>query len=98
LALPKHVLGNHLGRQLIRSSTSAAANYRAACMAQSSKTFASKISIVLEESDESYFWIEFILDEKLVKPGLILNLLKETNEGTLIFAASRKTISKKNKG
>jgi four helix bundle protein len=90
LALPKNVLGYHLAKQLIRSSTSVAANYRAAFVAQSRKSFNAKISIVLEECDESYFWIEFIADEKLVKKNLIEALLKEADELTRIFAATRK--------
>jgi four helix bundle protein len=76
---------------LIRSSTSVAANYRSACLAQSRKSFTAKISIVLEEADESYFWIEFINDENLIKENSIAELLKEANELTKIFAASRKT-------
>jgi len=91
ISLPKNVLGNHLGKQLIRSSTSVAANYRAACLAQSKNAFASKISIVLEEADESNFWIEFILDEKLVPKERVVKLVSEGDELTRIFAASRKT-------
>jgi four helix bundle protein len=89
-SLPKNTLGNHLGGQLIRSSTSVAANYRAAFIAQSRKSFIAKISIVFEECDESYFWIEFIADEKLIKEKLIADLLKESDELTRIFAAIRK--------
>lgn len=93
LALPKNVLGYHLSKQLIRSSTSVAANYRAAFIAQSRKSFHSKISIVLEECDESNFWIDFIMNEKLIKKKLIENLLKEADELTRIFAATRKKTS-----
>ncbi len=94
-SLPKNVLGNHLAKQLIRSSTSVAANYRASCLAQSKSAFASKISIVLEEADESYFWIEFIMDEKLIPKERVVKLLKEGDELTRIFAASRKTSQRK---
>lgn len=55
LALPKSDLGDHIRRQLIRCSTSVASNYRAACVAQSKADFASKVSIVIEEADESCF-------------------------------------------
>jgi len=51
LALPKSILGKHISRQLIRCSTSVAANYRAACLAQSKASFTAKLSIVLEEAD-----------------------------------------------
>ena len=57
LSLPKTTLGIHIAKQLIRCSTSVAANYRAVCLAQSKASFTAKISIVLEEADESAFWI-----------------------------------------
>ncbi len=63
--LPNSYLGNHIKGQLIRCSTSVAANYRATCVAQSKPSFIAKISIVIEEVDESSFWIEFIQDEKI---------------------------------
>jgi len=65
LALPNSRLGNHIKGQLIRCSTSVASNYRAACIAQSKASFISKLSIVIEEVDEAYFWLEFIIDEQL---------------------------------
>ena len=94
MALPDTALGKHLRRQLIRCSTSVAANYRATCLSQSKASFIAKISIVLEESDETAFWLEFISDEKLLKENLALPLLKEAGELTAIFASSRKTASK----
>jgi len=63
--LPQTYLGRHIQGQLIRCSTSVAANYRATCIAQSKASFLSKLSIVLEEADESYFWLEFIIDENM---------------------------------
>jgi four helix bundle protein len=89
--LPDNKLGWHLQGQLIRCSTSVAANYRATCVAQSKKSFIAKLSIVIEEADESNFWIEFIIDEKLIKNELLFPLLKESSELTAIFMASRKT-------
>ena len=91
MALPNTPLGNHIRGQLIRCSTSVASNYRAACHAQSKAGFISKISIVIEEADESYFWLEFIIDENLTKEDLIDPLLQEADELTAIFIASRKT-------
>lgn len=91
MALPDTALGRHVRGQLIRCSTSVASNYRAACIAQSRASFISKISIVLEEADESYFWLEFIIDEKLLKKDPVSPLLKEAAELTSIFMASRKT-------
>jgi len=96
LSLPNTILGKHLQGQLIRSSTSVAANYRAACVAQSKASFTAKLSIVIEEADESLFWLEFILEENLIKKELINLLIKEAGELTAIFIASRKTIQKNN--
>lgn len=93
--LPRSILGKIIAGQLIRASTSVAANYRAACLAQSKKAFASKISIVIEESDETEFWIEFVVDEKLIKKDLVENLLKEAHELTSIFISSRRTAQKR---
>jgi four helix bundle protein len=92
LALPNSPLGNHIRGQLIRCSTSGASNYRAACIAQSRASFVSKLSIVIEEIDESCFWLEFIIDEKLLKKGEVVPLLDEGKELRSIFVSSRKTI------
>ena len=92
LNLPNNALGNHIKYQLIRSGTSVAANYRAACIAHSRAAFSAKLSIVIEEADESEFWIQFLIDENL-KPWNILDPLKrEASELTSIFISSRKTI------
>jgi four helix bundle protein len=85
------ILGNHLARQLIRCSTSVAANYRSACLAHSKAAFIAKISIVLEEIDESAFWLEFISDENMVKNKSLSSLIDEAIELKAIFYASRKT-------
>ncbi len=91
VSLPKTKLGQHISGQLIRCSTSVPANYRTVCLAQSKASFISKISIVLEEADESAFWLEFIIDENLMKESLTKSLLNEANELTTIFYSSRKT-------
>lgn len=93
LSLPKNDLGFHIKKQLIRCSTSVAANYRAASLAQTKKGFISKLSIVIEEADESIFWIEFAKNE-----NFLINsddeILNEAKELTSIFIASRKTAQK----
>ena len=94
MALPNTKLGNHIQGQLIRCSTSVASNYRAARLAQSKAGFISTLSIVVEEADESYFWLEFITDENMIKKDLVDPLLKEAYELTAIFIASRKTARK----
>ncbi|WKZ69777.1 MAG: four helix bundle protein [Melioribacteraceae bacterium] len=96
ISLPNSQLGNHIRGQLIRCSTSVAANYRAVCIAQSKKSFISKLSIVIEECDESTFWLEFIIDETLKKSELVNPLLIESRELTAIFIKSRKTARKIN--
>ncbi len=94
MVLPNTQLGSHIRGQLIRCSTSVAANYRAACIAQSKTSFISKLSIVIEEADESYFWLEFIIDENLLKKHLVEPLMKEADELTAIFITSRRTARK----
>ena len=95
LALPDNQLGYHIRGQLFRCSTSVASNYRASCIAQSKASFISKLSIVIEEADESIFWLEFIIDEDLLKKSLVQPLMKEAEELTSISIASRKTAMKK---
>ena len=96
MTLPETALGRHIQGQLIRCSTSVAANYRATCLSQSNDSFVAKISIVLEEVDEAAFWLEFIMDEKLLKKNLVEPLLREAEELIAIFASSRKTASTEN--
>ena len=95
-SFPNTYLSNHIKGQLIRCSTSVAANYRATCIAQSKPSFIAKISIVIEEMDESHFWLEFALDENLISKENVTFLLKEASELTAIFMASRKTASSNN--
>ncbi len=97
MALEGTKLGNHISGQLIRCSTSAAANYRASNLAQSKASFAAKLSIVLEETDESIFWIDFSSEEKLIQRSKVKLLLEEANELKAIFFAARKTLNSKRK-
>lgn len=89
--LPNTYLGNHVKGQLIRCSTSVAANYRAANHAQSKAAFIAKLSIVVEECDECEFWMGLIIDKNLMVHELVKPVLKEANELTSIFVASRRT-------
>jgi len=75
----------------LRCGTSVGANYRAACRARSQADFISKITIVEEESDESAYWMELIIESELMKKERVSELLKEANELTAIFTASGKT-------
>jgi len=94
-ALPPTPLGKHVEGQLIRCSTSVASNYRASLHAQSKAAFIAKISIVIEESDECEFWLEFIIDENLMGRNQVFPLLNEAHELTSIFIKTRKTAQKR---
>lgn len=89
--LPKTPEGRIVGNQLIRCSTSVGANYRAACRAKSKPDFISKLGIVEEEADESCYWLELIIEGKLLPEVDALPKLGEANEITAIIVASRKT-------
>lgn len=91
LGLPRSPLGSHVAKQLIRCGTSVAANYRASLLAQTRAVFISKISIVIEEADESEFWLEFVMEENLMARGKVQSLLNEAHELSSIFVATRKT-------
>lgn len=93
---PKTTAGYTIGKQLLRSATSVAANYRAALRAQSHAHFISKLAIVEEEADESLFWLELSTEAGLIKSESSANLIKEANELTAIFTASHKTAKSKN--
>ncbi len=86
--LPKQGSSAQIGHQLSDAATSIAANYRAACRARSSAEFAARIGVVLEEADESLFWLEVLLEREAGEPSLRRALLSEANELTAIFAAS----------
>lgn len=90
-SLPQQAESRTIGYQLLRSGTSVGANYRAACRARSRNEFISKIGIVLEEADESVFWLELLRDAELVRPHKLAALIKEANELTSIFVASLRT-------
>lgn len=80
-----------LGKQLLRCGTSDAANYRAACRARWRAEWISKIGIVVEEADESVFWLEMLSDCEIVPQGKLTELLKEAHELTAMFTASQRT-------
>lgn len=77
-----------LGKQLLRSGTSVAANYRAVCRARSKAEFISKMGIVVEESDETVFWLEVLTETKIVEEKKVEKIKAEANELLAIFASS----------
>ncbi|CAN5614034.1 four helix bundle protein [soil metagenome] len=94
-ALPKTTAGRAIGAQLIRSATSVAANYRATCKARSRAEFVAKIGVVEEESDESAFWLELLIESELLKRSLLEQMWTEANQLNAIMAASRITANHK---
>jgi len=89
--LPRSVSGQTIARQIARSGTSVAANYRAALRAKSRADFAHKVTIVLEEADETGFWIELTDRAALVPAKRLSRLLTESEELVKIFSATRRT-------
>jgi four helix bundle protein len=90
-SLPKTQTARVIGGQLLRCGTSVAANYRASCRARSNADFIAKMGIVEEETDESAFWIEMLIDTNLVKKELVADLLDEADQLTAIFVTSINT-------
>ena len=90
-ALPHSPDAQTLGKQLLRAGTSVAANYRAVCRARSKAEFIAKIGIVVEEADETVFWIELLSETGIIAGERCGALLKEANELLAIFGSSLKT-------
>ncbi len=89
--LPHTNDGQVLGKQLLRCGTAIAANYRAACRARSRAEWLAKIGIVVEEADETVFWLEMLIDCEIVKPALVTGILDEARALSAIFTASQYT-------
>lgn len=93
-SLPKNRTAEVIGNQLLRSGTSVAANYRAACRAKSKADFISKMGTVEEEADESLYWMELLIEAGIVKQELLEPLMQEANEFLAITVASINTARK----
>lgn len=92
---PKNAAGFETAKQLIRSAGSVGANYRAACRAKSRADFIYKIQVVLEEADESLYWLEVTSETNMVGHEHLQELIKEVNELVSIFNASGMTVKGK---
>jgi len=90
-SLPRSPDAQVMGKQLLRCGTSVAANYRAVCRARSKPEFIAKIGVVVEESDESVFWLELLSETNTISAERIKSLLNEAHELTAIFTASQRT-------
>jgi len=94
-ALPNTPEGRVIQGQLLRSGTSAGANYRAAKRARSTADFISKMGIVEEETDEAMYWMELIVESGLMDDSRISDLYKEANEILSMVVASIRTARKR---
>jgi four helix bundle protein len=89
--LPKNRSATTIGNQLLRSATSVGANYRAACRGRSKAEFIAKLGIVEEEADESTYWLEMLVEARILRKDLVAQLHTEAEELTAIMAKSRQT-------
>jgi four helix bundle protein len=80
-----------IGRQLLRAGTGIGAHYRAVCRPRSDADFIAKLGLAIEEADESGYWLELLVEAGVVQARLIQGLVKEADELTRIFVASRET-------
>jgi four helix bundle protein len=90
--LPHSMAADVIGRQVLRSGTSIGANYRAACRAKSTADMINKMKIVEEESDETQYWLELLVEAELIPQSQIADIHKETGEILAMTVASIKTL------
>jgi four helix bundle protein len=93
-ALPKTTEAQVLGKQLLRSGTSVAANYRATCRGRSRAEFVARLGIVVEEIDESVFWLEMLVDCEVIPAAKMESILNEARELAAILSASQHTVKR----
>jgi four helix bundle protein len=89
--LPRTRAANIITNQVLRSATSMAANYRAAGRVRSKAEFVAKLGVVVEEADETVFWLELLMESGIVSAKKMRELLVEAGQLMLIFSASRRT-------
>ena len=94
--LPRNAAGFEIAKQLIRAAGSVGANYRATARAKSRPDFINKVQIVIEEADESHYWLEIVRDAELLQGEELNRLIIEANELTAIFTATNKTAKSNN--
>jgi len=89
--LPRSTSSEVIARQLVKSATSVGANYRAACRGRSKSEFIAKLQIVLEESDETQYWLELLLELGMLDERVLRDSIQEADELTAIFVSALKT-------
>jgi four helix bundle protein len=94
-ALPGGTTADVIGKQILRSATSVGANYRAACRGRSDAAMIAKLDIVLEEADETLYWLELLIEAGLIPAARLADLMAEINEITAMTIASLKTLRAK---
>ena len=94
-ALPKTREADIVAKQILRSGSSVAANYRAVCRSRSKADFIAKLGVVIEEVDETLFWLELLVEANIVSQRKLSKLMDEANQLTAIFVASRETLKSK---
>ena len=90
--LPRTMAAEILAKQIVRSSTSVGANYRAACRAKSTPDMINKLKTVEEEADETAYWLEVLTESKILNQTQVVPLAKETDEILAMTVASIKTL------
>lgn len=90
-SLPKTGEAQVIGRQMLRSGTSVGANYRAVCRSRSDAEFVAKLGVVIEEADESQYWLELLVEAEIVKAARLNAVMAELNELISIFVTARET-------
>jgi four helix bundle protein len=90
-ALPRNEEARILGKQMLRSGTSAATNYRAVCRSRSKAEFLATLGVVVEEIDETVLWLELLAESEIVSRERLKELQREANELSAIFVASQLT-------
>jgi four helix bundle protein len=95
-SLPPTAAAQVIGRQMLRSGTSVGAHYREACRARSTAEFVSKVEGALQELDETGYWLELLVDARLVEAGRVASMQAETDELTAMLVASARTAKARN--
>ncbi len=93
-ALPKTEEARIIGKQFLRSATSVGANYSAVCRARSQNEFFAKLSITVEEADETLFWMEILIESEIFTESKMKDLMDELTEIVKVLSKARKTVSK----
>ena len=91
-ALPRSRIADVIGRQLLRCATSVGANYRSACRGKSTADVLAKLAIVEEEADETIYWLELLVQAKILSTDKVQRLIKESDEIVAMTVASIKTL------